>query len=75
MTKNTLNKTVASGILTTMVGGLILFLFNFFAQTFPRTQGEVKLLHSRIDQQGKFLERIDGKTDRILDYLMTKKKQ
>ncbi len=73
MTKENLSKTVASGILTTIFGGLFIYLFSFFSSIFPATQGKIQLLESKIKTHDKYLERIDNKTDRILDHLMKKK--
>lgn len=60
------------GILTTIFSGLIIFLFQFFAQTFPNTQARIQMLEQKSRTHDKTLERIDSRTQKIYEILIEK---
>lgn len=72
---------VALGILTTVVSGLIFSVLSFFSNEFPKTKYKINLNSNKIESHDEYLkridrrmERVDDKTQRILEYIVNGKK-
>lgn len=74
MVHNKATKSMAISILTTMLAGLILFFFDFHNQRFPKVEARLDVLESQVNDNQRYLERIDSKTQKIYEILLEKSK-
>lgn len=72
---------MAVGILTTILSGLIISIFSFFSTEFPRTKNRIQINTNKLESQEAYLknverkiEKIDDKTQRILEHLLNEKR-
>lgn len=60
-------------ILTTVMSGLTLTIYNIFTQRIPDLETRTKLLENKVINQNDFIKRIDHRTQKIYEILLDNK--
>lgn len=61
---------IGVAILTTILSGLSLTIYNIFTQSIPTMEKRIEVLDLKVKTQDKYLERIDNRTEKIYEILI-----
>ncbi len=66
-------KGLGTAILTTILSGLSLTIYNIFTEKIPTLETKVEILENKTNNQKEYLHRIDNRTEKIYEILLENK--
>jgi len=64
---------IIGGVFTTILTGALAYFFNFFHTEVPKIKEEIKILENRFESHHKYMERIDYRTQKLYEVLVSGK--